>query len=119
MRAHLNRNFKSYLGTERARLLKKLNVLFECGYTEEELDIKGEAFKPHYFSQRAWNSICAYWGTPEFKKLSDAGKNAREKMEFTSRTGAKPYEQRRQVLFYLVNRLGSLFIFCKYEWICP
>ena len=105
MRAHLSRNFKSYLGTERSRFVKKLKDLSDCGYNVEELEWKGEIFKPHYFSQRAWNSIIDYWRTPEFKKLSDAGKKAREKMEFTSRSGAKPYELRRHVSLYLMNRL--------------
>ncbi|KAK1359727.1 hypothetical protein POM88_044201 [Heracleum sosnowskyi] len=51
---------------------------------------------PHYFSQRTWNSICDHWGTPQFAMRSELGQNARLKLEFTSRTGAIPYEQRRE-----------------------
>ncbi|KAK1353668.1 hypothetical protein POM88_052033 [Heracleum sosnowskyi] len=51
---------------------------------------------PHYFSQRTWNAICDHWGTPQFALRSKLGQKARLKLEFTSRTWAIPYEQRRE-----------------------
>ncbi|KAK1367533.1 hypothetical protein POM88_033625 [Heracleum sosnowskyi] len=62
----------------------------------DAINIK-EMLKPHYFSQRAWNSICDHWGTPEFNMKSEKGKKARMMVEFTPRTGAKPFDQRREV----------------------
>ncbi|KAK1388313.1 hypothetical protein POM88_016491 [Heracleum sosnowskyi] len=44
----------------------------------------------------AWNSICEYWGTPQFETLSINGQKARRMVEFTARSGAKPYDQRRE-----------------------
>ncbi|KAK1382664.1 hypothetical protein POM88_020399 [Heracleum sosnowskyi] len=58
VRAHLKRNFKQYLGTEMARLVKKVNICLDAGYVESEIDIK--ELRPHYLSQPAWNSICEY-----------------------------------------------------------
>ncbi|XP_074322079.1 uncharacterized protein LOC141659202 [Apium graveolens] len=71
-----------------------VNELLKSGYREEEIDIK--ELKPHYFSQRAWNSLCAYWGTPRFETRSKNGKRARKMVEFTSCTGAKSFDQRRE-----------------------
>lgn len=45
---------------------------------------------------RTWNAICDYWGTPEFETRSKHGQTARKLVEFVPRTGAKPFEQRRE-----------------------
>ncbi|KAK1375588.1 hypothetical protein POM88_031781 [Heracleum sosnowskyi] len=92
VRAHLKRNFRSYLNKEKERLEDKVNNLLDCGY--RDIDIK--ILNPHYFSQRTWNAICDHWGTPQFAMRSELGQKARLKLEFTSRTGAIPYEQRRE-----------------------
>ncbi|KAK1359197.1 hypothetical protein POM88_043671 [Heracleum sosnowskyi] len=65
VRAHLKRNFKSYLNAERGRLMQD-------------------------------NAICDHWETPEFANKSEKGHNSRMKVEFTPRTGAKPFDQRRE-----------------------
>ncbi|KAK1383026.1 hypothetical protein POM88_020761 [Heracleum sosnowskyi] len=93
VRAHLKRNFRSYLNKEKERLENKVNNLLDCGY--RDIDIK--LLNRHYFSQRTWNAICDHWGTPQFALRSELGQKARLKLEFTSRTGAIPYEQRREV----------------------
>ncbi|KAK1383013.1 hypothetical protein POM88_020748 [Heracleum sosnowskyi] len=93
VRAHLKRNFRSYLNKEKERLENKVNNLLDCGY--RDIDIK--LLNRHYFSQRTWNAICDHWGTPQFVLRSELGQKARLKLEFTSRTGAIPYEQRREV----------------------
>ncbi|KAK1383016.1 hypothetical protein POM88_020751 [Heracleum sosnowskyi] len=92
VRAHLKRNFRSYLNKEKERLENKVNNLLDCGY--RDIDIK--LLNRHYFSQRTWNAICDHWGTPQFALRSELGQKARLKLEFTSRTGAIPYEQRRE-----------------------
>ncbi|KAK1397846.1 hypothetical protein POM88_007709 [Heracleum sosnowskyi] len=92
VRAHLKRNFRSYLNKEKERLEDKVNNLLDCGY--RDIDIK--ILNPHYFSQRTWNAICDHWGTPQFAMRSELGQKARLKLEFTSHTGAIPYEQRRE-----------------------
>ncbi|KAK1385030.1 hypothetical protein POM88_022765 [Heracleum sosnowskyi] len=92
VRAHLKRNFRSYLNKEKERLEDKVNNLLDCGY--RDIDIK--ILNPHYFSQRTWNAIYDHWGTPQFAMRSELGQKARLKLEFTSRTGAIPYEQRRE-----------------------
>ncbi|KAK1402822.1 hypothetical protein POM88_002427 [Heracleum sosnowskyi] len=92
VRAHLKRNFRSYLNKEKERLETKVNNLLDCGY--HDIDIK--LLNPHYFSQRIWNAICDHWGTPQFAMRSELGQKAQLKLEFTSRTGAIPYEQRRE-----------------------
>ncbi|KAK1402941.1 hypothetical protein POM88_002546 [Heracleum sosnowskyi] len=92
LRAHLKRNFRSYLNKEKERLEDKVHNLLDCGY--RDIDIK--LLNPHYFSQRTWNAICDHWGTPQFALRSELGQKARLKLEFTSRTGAIPYEQRRE-----------------------
>ncbi|KAK1354367.1 hypothetical protein POM88_047623 [Heracleum sosnowskyi] len=56
VRAYLKRNFRSYLNKEKERLENHVNNLLECGYGEEDIDIK--LMNPHYFSQRTWNAIC-------------------------------------------------------------
>ncbi|KAK1401215.1 hypothetical protein POM88_000820 [Heracleum sosnowskyi] len=94
VRAYLKRNFRSYLNKEKERLENQVNNLLECGYGEEDIDIK--LMNPHYFSQRTWNAICDHWGTPQFATRSENGQRARLMMEFTSRTGAIPYDQRRE-----------------------
>ncbi|KAK1359715.1 hypothetical protein POM88_044189 [Heracleum sosnowskyi] len=93
VRDHFKRNFRSYLNKEKERLENKVNNLLDCGY--RDIDIK--ILNPHYFSQRTWNVICDHWGTPQFAMRSELGQKARLKLEFTSRTGAIPYEHRREV----------------------
>ncbi|KAK1361235.1 hypothetical protein POM88_045709 [Heracleum sosnowskyi] len=92
VRAHLKRNFRSYLNKEKERLENKVNDLLDCGY--RDIDIK--LLNPHYFSQRTWNAICDHWGTPQFAMRSELGQKSRLKLEFTSHIGAIPYEQRRE-----------------------
>ncbi|KAK1381298.1 hypothetical protein POM88_028042 [Heracleum sosnowskyi] len=93
VRAHLGRNFKHFLNKEKSRLMKHMNKLLKSGYSKEQIDIT--TMKPYYFSQRAWNSICDHWGTPQFQTKSINGTKARELVEFTPRSGAKPFDQRR------------------------
>ncbi|KAK1378726.1 hypothetical protein POM88_025470 [Heracleum sosnowskyi] len=88
VRAHLKRNFRSYLNKEKERLENKVNNLLDCGY--RDIDIK--LLNPHYFSQRTWNAICDHWGTPQFAMRSELGEKARLKLEFTSRIKAIPYD---------------------------
>ncbi|KAK1364160.1 hypothetical protein POM88_039721 [Heracleum sosnowskyi] len=80
---------------EKKRVTKHVNECLKCGYSPDAINIK-EMLKPHYFSQRAWNSICDHWGTPEFNMKSEKGKKARMMVEFTPRTGAKPFDQRME-----------------------
>ncbi|KAK1356675.1 hypothetical protein POM88_049931 [Heracleum sosnowskyi] len=93
VRAHLGRNFKHFLNKEKSRLMKHVNKILKSGYSKENIDIT--TMKPYYFSQRAWNSICDHWGTPQFKTKSINGTRARELVEFTSRNDAKPFDQKR------------------------
>lgn len=95
----MKRNFKHFLNPEKKRLMKHVNELLETGYSEKVINI--ETMKPHYYSQRAWNAICHHWGTPVFQTRSEHGKNARKLVEFTPRTGAKPFDQRREVCSYV------------------
>ncbi|KAK1387620.1 hypothetical protein POM88_015798 [Heracleum sosnowskyi] len=93
--AHKGSDEESYVKgswEEKERLENKVNNLLDCGY--RDIDIK--LLNPHYFSQRTWNAICDHWGTPQFAMRSELGQKARLKLEFTSRTGAIPYEQRRE-----------------------
>ncbi|KAK1395920.1 hypothetical protein POM88_005783 [Heracleum sosnowskyi] len=69
VRAHLKKNFKQYLCAEKSRLIKQLRELMKIGYTDSEIDL--ELLKPHYYSQRAWNSILEYWGIIQFETRSD------------------------------------------------
>ncbi|KAK1347760.1 hypothetical protein POM88_053942 [Heracleum sosnowskyi] len=87
------RNFKHFLNKEKSRLMKHVNKLLKSGYSKEQIDIT--TLKPYYFSQRAWNSICDHWGTPQFQTKSINGTKARELVEFTPRSGAKPFDHRR------------------------
>ncbi|KAL8156243.1 hypothetical protein AgCh_001370 [Apium graveolens] len=64
VRAQLKKNWKHIINPEKARLMAHVNELLESGHPEEDIDIR--EMKPHYFSQRAWNSLCAYWGIPQF-----------------------------------------------------
>ncbi|KAL8132437.1 hypothetical protein AgCh_008075 [Apium graveolens] len=96
VRAYLHRNWKSYLGAERSRLVDKVKQLLECGYTENDFNIRDEGLKPYYYSQRTWNSMCDYWEDESFKNMSTNSQIARSKVEFVSRSGAKSFEQRRQ-----------------------
>ncbi|KAK1361943.1 hypothetical protein POM88_046417 [Heracleum sosnowskyi] len=93
VRAHLGRNFKHFLNKEKSRMMKHVNKLLKSGYSKDQIDIT--TMKPYYFSQRAWNSICDHWGTSQFQKNSINGTKARELVEFTPRSGAKPFDQRR------------------------
>ncbi|KAK1388681.1 hypothetical protein POM88_016859 [Heracleum sosnowskyi] len=81
VRAHLKKNFK------------QLRELMKIGYTDSEIDL--ELLKPHYYSQRAWNSILEYWGTIQFETRPVHGQKARKMVEFTPRTGAISYNKRR------------------------
>ncbi|KAK1371028.1 hypothetical protein POM88_037120 [Heracleum sosnowskyi] len=94
VRAHLKKNFKQYLCAEKSRLIKQLRELMKIGYTDSEIDL--ELLKPHYYSQRAWNSILEYWGTIQFETRSIHGQKARKMVEFTPRTGAISYDKRRE-----------------------
>ncbi|KAK1372816.1 hypothetical protein POM88_029009 [Heracleum sosnowskyi] len=94
VRAHLKKNFKQYLCAEKSRLIKQLRELMKIGYTDSEIDL--ELLKPHYYSQRAWNSILEYWGTIQFETRSVHGQKARKMVEFTPRTGAISYDKRRE-----------------------
>ncbi|KAK1361069.1 hypothetical protein POM88_045543 [Heracleum sosnowskyi] len=97
VRAHLKRNFKSYLNAERGRLMEDVNKILKRGYPESVINIR--LMRPYYFSQRAWNAICDHWETPEFANKSEKSHNSRMKVEFTPpppRTGAKPFDQRRE-----------------------
>ncbi|KAK1375241.1 hypothetical protein POM88_031434 [Heracleum sosnowskyi] len=94
VRAHLKRYFKSYLNAERGRLMQDVNEILKRGYPESVINIR--LMRPYYFSQRAWNAICDHWETPEFANKSEKGHNSRMKVEFTPRTGAKPFDQRRE-----------------------
>ncbi|KAK1381830.1 hypothetical protein POM88_019565 [Heracleum sosnowskyi] len=94
VRAHLKKNFKQYLAAEKSRLVKHLREIVKSGYTESEIDV--ELLKPHYYSQRAWNSICEYWGTIQFETRLVHGQKARKMVEFTPRTGAISYDKRRE-----------------------
>lgn len=87
-----------------------VNEYLKSGYRASDIDIK--EMKPHYFSQRAWNSTCEHWGTPEFNMKSEKGKKAQMKVEFVPRNGAKPYDQRRGGISSGVNKiLVFIFIF--------
>ncbi|XP_074342786.1 uncharacterized protein LOC141680463 isoform X1 [Apium graveolens] len=70
VRAYLHRNWKSYLGADRSRLMDKVKQLLECGYTEKDFNIRDEGLKPYYYSQRTWNSMCDYWEDESFKNMS-------------------------------------------------
>ncbi|KAK1377386.1 hypothetical protein POM88_033579 [Heracleum sosnowskyi] len=94
VRAYLKRNFKSYLNVERGRLMHDVNEILKRGYPESVINIR--LMRPYYFSQRAWNAICDHWETPEFANKSEKGHNSRMNVEFTPRTGAKPFDQRRE-----------------------
>ncbi|KAK1381937.1 hypothetical protein POM88_019672 [Heracleum sosnowskyi] len=94
LRAHLKRNFKSYLNAERGRLMQDVNEILKRGYPESVINIR--LMRHYYFSQRAWNAICDHRETPEFANKSEKGHNSRMKVEFTPRTGAKPFDQRRE-----------------------
>ncbi|KAK1372821.1 hypothetical protein POM88_029014 [Heracleum sosnowskyi] len=59
VRAHLKRNFKSYLNAERGRLMQDVNEILKRGYPESVINIR--LMRPYYFSQRAWNAICDHW----------------------------------------------------------
>ncbi|XP_074338824.1 uncharacterized protein LOC141676992 [Apium graveolens] len=96
VRAYLHRNWKSYLGAERSRLVDKVKQLLECGYTEKDFNIRDDGLKPYYYSRRTWNSMCDYWEDEVFKKWSTNSQIARSKVEFVSRSRAKSFEQRRQ-----------------------
>ncbi|XP_074338825.1 uncharacterized protein LOC141676993 [Apium graveolens] len=96
VRAYLHRNWKSYLGAERSRLVDKAKQLLECGYTEKDFNIRDDGLKPYYYSRRTWNSMCDYWEDEVFKKWSTNSQIARSKVEFVSRSRAKSFEQRRQ-----------------------
>lgn len=74
--------------------MEDVNNILDCGYSHKDIDIK--LMKPHYFSQRAWNAICDHWGTPKFVRRSEHGHDVRMMVEFTPRTGAKPFDQRRE-----------------------
>ncbi|KAK1365111.1 hypothetical protein POM88_040672 [Heracleum sosnowskyi] len=78
VRAHLKRNFRSYLNKEKERLEDKVNNLLDCGYR----DINIKLLNPHYFSQRTWNAICDHWGTPQFAMRAD--KEHREAFNFSN-----------------------------------
>ncbi|KAK1394989.1 hypothetical protein POM88_014045 [Heracleum sosnowskyi] len=58
VRAYLKKIFRQYLCAEKSRLIKQLRELMKIGYTDSEIDL--ELLKPHYYSQRAWNSILEY-----------------------------------------------------------
>ncbi|KAK1380969.1 hypothetical protein POM88_027713 [Heracleum sosnowskyi] len=94
VRAHLKRNFKRYLNAGRGRLMQDVNEILKCGYPESVINIR--LMRPYYFSQRVWNAICDHWETPEFANKSEKGHNCRMKVEFTPRTGAKTFDQRRE-----------------------
>ncbi|KAL8119352.1 hypothetical protein AgCh_016758 [Apium graveolens] len=79
VRAYLHRNWKSYLGVERSRLVDKVKQLLECGYTEKDFNITDEGLKPYYYSQRTWNSMCDYWEDESFKNMSTNSQIARSK----------------------------------------
>ncbi|XP_074330766.1 uncharacterized protein LOC141668000 isoform X2 [Apium graveolens] len=96
VRSYLHRNLKSYLIAERGRLVEKVKHLLEAGYTEKDFNIRDEGLEPYYYSQHTWNSVCDCWEAEKFKKLSTNGQNARSNVEFVSRRGAEPFEQRRQ-----------------------
>ncbi|KAK1382807.1 hypothetical protein POM88_020542 [Heracleum sosnowskyi] len=83
VRAHLKKYFKQYLGAEKRRLIKHPRELMKSGCTEYEIDV--EVLKPHYFSQRAWNSICEYWGIIQFETSRDraAGKVRKVRSKLT------------------------------------
>ena len=54
-------------------------------------------FKPHYFNQRTWDKLNNYWESEEFKIRSENGKEARKKVEHTHHTGAKSFDEIREV----------------------
>ncbi|KAK1387271.1 hypothetical protein POM88_015449 [Heracleum sosnowskyi] len=90
VREHLRRNFKHLLNPERKRADAQVKLAKEKGRTK----VTGLNFKPHYFSIHVWESLNKYWTSDVFEKRSDIGKKARENVEVTTRTGAKPYSQK-------------------------
>ena len=54
--------------------MEHVNELLDIGYTADDIQIK--ELKPHYYSHSAWNSLCDYWGTPQFKMRSELSKKA-------------------------------------------
>ena len=56
-------------------------------------------FKPHYFNKRTWDKLCNYWESEEFLIKSKNGKEARKKVEHIHHSGAKSFDERRQVYF--------------------
>lgn len=54
-------------------------------------------FKPHYFNKRTWDKLNKYWESEEFQIKSKNAKEARKKVEHVHHSGAKSFDERREV----------------------
>ena len=59
-------------------------------------------YRPPYVKPGVWSRLCEYWVSDEFKKRSDAGKAARKKVKAPHTSGARSFDRRAPVYFFIL-----------------
>lgn len=96
VREYLKKNWKSLPYQEKARAERDAGDARRGGSTTATR----HTFRPHYFSQRTWDSLNKYWESDLFKERSIKSKEARAQLEHQHYSGAMPFDERREVCDY-------------------
>ena len=59
-------------------------------------------YRPGYVKPGVWSRLCEYWVTDEFKKKSNAGKKARSNVKAPHTSGARSFNRRERVWFFII-----------------
>ncbi|KAK1355876.1 hypothetical protein POM88_049132 [Heracleum sosnowskyi] len=94
VREYVKRNWKSLPYQEKARAERDASDARRGGLTTATR----HTFRPHYFSQRTWDSLNRYWESDLFKERSIKAKKARDQLEHQHYSGAMPFDERREEL---------------------
>ncbi|KAK1372815.1 hypothetical protein POM88_029008 [Heracleum sosnowskyi] len=94
VKEYVKRNWKSLPYQEKARAERDASAARRGGSTTATR----HTFRPHYFSQRTWDSLNTYWESDLFKERSIKSKKAREQLEHQHYSGAMPFDERREEL---------------------
>ncbi|KAK1372140.1 hypothetical protein POM88_038232 [Heracleum sosnowskyi] len=92
VREYVKRNWKSLPYQEKARAERDASDARRGGLTTATR----HTFRPHYFSQRTWDSLNRYWESDLFKERSIKAKKARDHLEHQHYSGSMPFDQRRE-----------------------
>ncbi|KAK1388918.1 hypothetical protein POM88_017096 [Heracleum sosnowskyi] len=94
VREYVKRTWKSLPYQEKARAERDASDARRGGLTTATR----HTFRPHYFSQRTWDSLNRYWESDLFKERSIKAKKSRDQLEHQHYSGVMPFDERREEL---------------------